>query len=137
MIQLTIQAQKNGIMYKTDNPYAATLGELLTIDIIYMPDFFRSILISPTDEDLVMDACHIETKGDFVFITHKEQSQLPQLSLTKKRALQLVEAWEQFLARRRQQPLKAFYFKEEELKAAPEGTAQEQKVMPKQKREYI
>jgi len=123
MIQLTIQAQKNGLMYKTDDAQAATLGELLTIDIFFMPDFLRGIIISPTDEDLLMDACRIQTQDELMIITHKEQK-LPQISMTKQRALQLVQDWELYLAQRRKQPLKAFYFKPEELRATPADAAQ-------------
>jgi hypothetical protein len=130
MIQLTIHSQKNGLMYKTEDAHAATLGELLTIDIIYMPDFLRGILISPTDEDIAMDACHIETKDELLIISHREHK-LPQIAMTKQCALQLVQDWELYLAQRRSQPLKTFYFKSEELRATSQDATLKQKFILK------
>ena len=114
MLTLTLQATSDGtISFKAENDYIRVIGEFLTVDAVAMPDFIRALLTSDGDESVTMDACVIETNGDLFTIKHLHTKELPTISLTKERMLQVLDIWEDFLAHQRQEQW--IFFKEEDF----------------------
>ena len=113
MLTLTLLTNKNGsILFKTDNNHMRVIGEFLIRDALAMPDFIRALLTTDDEETITMDACVIETKDTFFIIKHLHLKNLPILSLSKERMLQVLDIWEDFLVQKN--PTQWIFFKEEE-----------------------
>lgn len=119
MVTLTLHTTNNkAISYTTQHPHLQTLGEFLVKDCVFMPDFIRALLSCDNEELIVLDACSIETKDEYVIIKHLYKKNLPIVTLSKMRMLQVFEIWENFLMEKN--PTQWIFFKEEEFNLNPE-----------------
>ena len=113
MLSLAIHVNHYGIItFSTQHLYLQVVGEFL-VDASCMPDFVRAFLSSPADEEITMNNCAMKTEGDILHIAHQYKKGLPHITISKERAMNLIDILEDVLIEKR--AVQSIVFKEEEF----------------------
>ncbi|MEX0671722.1 MAG: hypothetical protein WD068_00030 [Candidatus Babeliales bacterium] len=97
-MRVTFKKSPSGfISLQSDDAIGRVLGEFLTTDVAHMPSVVRELIMKGEDEQVIMDACRMHTKGDIAEITHLYLENLPVFKASKEALLAYVAQWESFL----------------------------------------
>lgn len=118
MILLTLKvSDKRFLQYETESAHATVIAEFLLMDVAHIPDFIRDLLNKSGSNQLLMDACQINTDGGTVSLKHRWLEDLPTVMLPKERLLEIIDLWQEFLMEQRS--LQWIMFDEEEFGLPP------------------
>jgi hypothetical protein len=92
-----VVSNKGFISFTTQDIYLAALGNFLTVDVAYMPDFARGFLCSLTDEECILSTCTIKTRAHSVILIPRNAEHPADYSIefSKKELMMIIETWEQ------------------------------------------
>lgn len=108
MASITLVINNKGFLsFKTSDQHLKLVGEFLTVDIGYMPDFARALLCCSFQEQVQLTVCQIITQENDVHLQSLTKSDLI-LVISKHMLLSIIETWEHIVTKEKKQ----FFIKE-------------------------